>query len=143
MTAPVHPPVLEKPTAPLNGNDLSRVPATDLPELANGFNALRQAAAAASNGHITDPFKLNPEFAYTPQKVKVITIGSGFSGLLIAHKFQHRFPEIRDIVEHTIFEARSEVGWTWLENNYPGVQCDVPAHIYVSDFKALSRVVEL
>jgi len=144
MTAPVDPPVLEKPTALLNGNDLSRVPATELPELANGFDALRQAAAAAaSNGHITDPFKLNPEFAYTPKKVKVITIGAGFSGLLIAHKFQHRFPEMRDIVEHTIFEARSDVGGTWLANNYPGVQCDVPAHIYVSDFKALSRVVEL
>lgn len=54
----------------------------------------------------------------------------------MAHKFQHRFPEMDDIVEHTIFEAHSDVGGTWLVNNYPGVQCDVPAHIYVSDMSS-------
>lgn len=75
---------------------------------------------------------LNPEFAFTPRKLKVITIGAGFSGLLIAHKFQHRFPELQDLIEHKIFEARSDVGGTWLVNTYPGVQCDVPSHIYVS-----------
>lgn len=78
-----------------------------------------------------DPFSLSPEFAYQPRKLKVFTIGAGFSGLLMAHKFQHRFPDVKDIVEHTIFEARSEVGGTWFANDYPGVQCDVPAHIYV------------
>ncbi|KAM3419577.1 hypothetical protein BST61_g2916 [Cercospora zeina] len=89
------------------------------------------------NGHADeafDPFNLSPEFAFTPRKIKVITIGAGFSGLLMAHKFQHRFPEMRDIVEHTIFEAHHEVGGTWLVNNYPGVQCDVPAHIYAFPF---------
>lgn len=73
-----------------------------------------------------------PQYAMNPRKLKVITIGAGFSGLLIAHKFQHRFPELQDFVEHTIFEARSDIGGTWLVNTYPGVQCDVPAHIYVS-----------
>lgn len=56
---------------------------------------------------------LNTDYAYTPRKLRVITIGAGFSGLLIAHKFQHRFPELRDIVNHTIFEARNDVGGTW------------------------------
>jgi hypothetical protein len=79
-----------------------------------------------------DAFKLSSQYAYTARKVKVITIGAGFSGLLIAHKLQHRFPEMRDIVEHKIFEMRSDVGGTWLANHYPGVQCDVPAHIYVN-----------
>lgn len=78
-----------------------------------------------------DPFGLSPAYAYKPRTLKVFTIGAGFSGLLMAHKFQHRFPDLRDIVQHTIFEARSEVGGTWLANHYPGVQCDVPAHIYV------------
>lgn len=73
-----------------------------------------------------------PQYAMTPRKLKVITIGAGFSGLLIAHKFQHRFPELQDFVEHTIFESRGDIGGTWLVNTYPGVQCDVPAHIYVS-----------
>lgn len=81
-----------------------------------------------------DPFKLAKEFACTPRKIKVFTIGAGFSGLLMAHKFQHRFPEMDEIVDHTIFEAHHEVGGTWLVNDYPGVQCDVPAHIYAFPF---------
>lgn len=77
---------------------------------------------------------LNPEYAFTPRKIRVCTIGAGFSGLLMAHKFQHRFPELRDIVDHTIFEGRSNFGGTWLLNDYPGVQCDVPSHIYAFPF---------
>jgi cation diffusion facilitator CzcD-associated flavoprotein CzcO len=83
---------------------------------------------------VCDPFTLSKEFAYTPRKLKVFTIGAGFSGLLMAHKFQHRFPEMQDLVDHTLFEAHHEVGGTWLVNNYPGVQCDVPAHIYAFPF---------
>jgi hypothetical protein len=83
---------------------------------------------------VEDPFKLAKEFAYTSRKIKVFTIGAGFSGLLMAHKFQHRFPEMQGIVDHTLFEAHHEVGGTWLVNNYPGVQCDVPAHIYAFPF---------
>jgi hypothetical protein len=74
----------------------------------------------------------NAEFALKPRKLRIITIGAGFSGLLIAHKFQHRFPELQEFVDHTIFESRSDIGGTWLVNTYPGVQCDVPSHIYVS-----------
>ncbi|KAF9889912.1 hypothetical protein FE257_006784 [Aspergillus nanangensis] len=77
---------------------------------------------------------MNPEYAYTPRKLRIITIGAGFSGLLIAHKLQHRFPDLQNFVEHKLFEARSDVGGTWLINTYPGVQCDVPAHIYAFPF---------
>ncbi|KAF2172704.1 hypothetical protein M409DRAFT_16665 [Zasmidium cellare ATCC 36951] len=101
--------------------------------------------SASTNGHrhmdhdaafeqFAARIELNTDYAYTPRKLRVITIGAGFSGLLIAHKFQHRFPELRDLVDHTIFEARSDVGGTWLVNDYPGVQCDVPAHIYAFPF---------
>ncbi|PGH10925.1 hypothetical protein AJ79_05170 [Helicocarpus griseus UAMH5409] len=77
---------------------------------------------------------LNTEYAYTPRKLRVCTIGAGFSGLIMAHKFQHRFPELQSYVEHTIFEGRKDIGGTWLMNTYPGVQCDVPAHIYAFPF---------
>ena len=30
----------------------------------------------------------------------------------------------------TILEKSDEIGGTWHENNYPGVACDVPAHLY-------------
>ncbi|KAL2877112.1 hypothetical protein SGCOL_007734 [Colletotrichum sp. CLE4] len=110
------------------------MPAPELPEIVQGSTRFPQPAVSSQNGVCDDPFKLDTKYAYTPRKMKVFTIGAGFSGLLMAHKFQHRFPEMRGIVEHTIFEAHSEVGGTWLVNNYPGVQCDVPAHIYAFPF---------
>lgn len=128
-------------------HDLSAMPATELPELVMKTDEIRNGANGHTNGHTnghsTDPFKLSQEFAYTPRRIKVITIGAGFSGLLMAHKFQHRFPEMEDIVDHTIFEARSDIGGTWLANNYPGVQCDVPAHIYVCWPQIHSVVLDL
>lgn len=65
---------------------------------------------------------LNNQFAFTPRRLRVVTIGAGYSGLLMAHKFQHRFPEMQEYVDHTIFEGHSEIGGTWLVNTYPGVQ---------------------
>lgn len=56
---------------------------------------------------------LNWDFSYTPRKMRVITIGAGFSGLLIAYKFRHQYPDLRDIVDHTIYEARNDLGGTW------------------------------
>jgi hypothetical protein len=109
--------------------EAERLEATELPEVPRVLNNLNVTAESETTD---DPFKLGSKYAYTPRKLKVFTIGAGFSGLLMAHKFQHRFPEMQDIVEHTIFEALPDVGGTWLVNNYPGVQCDVPAHIYVS-----------
>ncbi|KAK1711924.1 cyclohexanone 1,2-monooxygenase [Colletotrichum acutatum] len=129
-TAPVDPGPVATSRVP---NDVPRMPAPELPEVVQGNTKFpQQPSVSNQNGVCDDPFKLDTKFAYSPRKIKVFTIGAGFSGLLMAHKFQHRFPEMRDIVEHTIFEAHSEVGGTWLVNNYPGVQCDVPAHIYVS-----------
>ncbi|OBT87269.1 hypothetical protein VE02_02964 [Pseudogymnoascus sp. 03VT05] len=140
MTVVVQPPVGidgEVPSIPhLNGNFLK----TKAPTV-NG-NGISPAIAhtngspitAHTNGDATDPFSLSQQYAYTSRKLKVITIGAGFSGLIMAHKFQHRFPEMQDIIENTIYEARSDIGGTWLVNNYPGVQCDVPAHIYAFPF---------
>jgi ribulose 1,5-bisphosphate synthetase/thiazole synthase len=71
--------------------------------------------------------------AYTPRRLRVVTIGAGYSGLTLAHKFQHQHPELQGIIDHTIYESRNELGGTWLVNTYPGVVCDVPSHIYVSD----------
>ena len=88
-----------------------------------------------SNGHQNDSdassIPMHDQLAFTPRKLRVITVGAGFSGLMMAHKFQHRFPEMDALIDHTIYEKRHEVGGTWLVNTYPGVQCDVPSHIYV------------
>lgn len=74
------------------------------------------------------------QVAYKPRKLRVGTIGAGYSGLILAHKIQHEHPELQDYIEHVIFEANNDVGGTWNVNTYPGVQCDVPAHIYAFPF---------
>lgn len=139
MTPSVQPPVLppgrpgaDAILAPQSDGEVPRMPATELSQVSNGGSVFGTATNAEVHDETDrDPFKLSSAYAYKPRKMKVFTIGAGFSGLLMAHKIQHRFPDMGDIVEHTIFEARSEVGGTWFVNNYPGVQCDVPAHIYV------------
>jgi len=100
----------------------------DLHATLNGIKATHANGTSSSSKYA---IPLNQQLAFTPRKIRVITIGAGYSALVIAHNFQHKNPEMQDIVEHKIFEGRSEVGGTWLVNTYPGVQCDVPAHIYV------------
>jgi cation diffusion facilitator CzcD-associated flavoprotein CzcO len=72
------------------------------------------------------------QHAYKKRKLRVATIGAGFSGLIFAHKIQHEHPSLQEFIDHVIFEANDDIGGTWKVNTYPGVQCDVPAHIYVS-----------
>ncbi|EXJ53853.1 hypothetical protein A1O7_09189 [Cladophialophora yegresii CBS 114405] len=93
-------------------------------------------SAQASDAHhfedVSTSLKQLP--AYTPRKLRVVTIGAGYSGLTLAHKFQHQHSDLSDVIDHTIYEARSELGGTWLVNTYPGVVCDVPSHIYAFPF---------
>ncbi|KAJ5949897.1 flavin-binding monooxygenase [Penicillium verhagenii] len=69
---------------------------------------------------------------YQPQrKLKVICVGAGASGLLLAYKIQRHF----DDFELKIFEKNPEVSGTWFENRYPGCACDVPSHCYTWSFE--------
>ena len=66
--------------------------------------------------------------------MRIVTIGAGFSGLILAHKIQHEHVnDMQYLVDHVIYEAKDVVGGTWVNNTYPGVQCDVPSVIYVGD----------
>ncbi|KAJ6125329.1 hypothetical protein N7471_012646 [Penicillium samsonianum] len=73
------------------------------------------------------------QYAFKERKLRVVCIGAGFSGLILAHKLKHEDP--LDFVHFTIYEKNCEVGGAWLENVYPGVGCDVPAHSYVFPFE--------
>ncbi len=76
---------------------------------------------------------LNETTAFSPRKkLRVITIGAGYSGMTLAQKLQHKYgQEMNKIVEHVIYEASDNPGGTWGANTYPGVMCDVPSAIYV------------
>jgi cation diffusion facilitator CzcD-associated flavoprotein CzcO len=59
----------------------------------------------------------------------VAIIGTGFSGLGMAIRLRQE--GLRDFV---LLERAADVGGTWLENTYPGCQCDVPSHLYSFSF---------
>lgn len=95
------------------------------------------AGARARSEHMPNIIiPLNDSPAFTPErKLRVVTIGAGYSGLIFAHKLQYTYAkEAESILEHTIFEAKDQVGGTWVDNTYPGVQCDVPSAIYAFPF---------
>jgi cation diffusion facilitator CzcD-associated flavoprotein CzcO len=60
----------------------------------------------------------------------VAVIGAGMTGILLAIKL--REAGINDI---TILEKADKLGGTWRENTYPGLACDVPAHMYTYSFQ--------
>ena len=60
----------------------------------------------------------------TPE-YEVVIVGAGFAGLAAAMEL-----EAAGVTDVVILERASDVGGTWRENTYPGVACDVPAHLY-------------
>ena len=80
---------------------------------------------------------LNDVPAFTPtRKLRIVTIGAGYSGMMMAQKMQHKYAEeMGKLTETVIYEACSTVGGTWNVNTYPGVRCDVPSAIYAFPFE--------
>jgi len=60
---------------------------------------------------------------------RFIIIGAGISGILMGIKLLER--GYRDFV---ILEKADSLGGTWRDNTYPGVACDVAAHLYSYSF---------
>lgn len=58
---------------------------------------------------------LSPIFQ-TKRTLKVICIGAGASGLLLAYKLRRHF----DNLDLVVYEKNPEVSGTWYENRYPG-----------------------
>ena len=60
---------------------------------------------------------------------RVVIIGAGISGILLGVKLRER-----GWLNFTILEKAGTLGGTWRDNRYPGVACDVPAHLYAYSF---------
>jgi cation diffusion facilitator CzcD-associated flavoprotein CzcO len=60
---------------------------------------------------------------------RFVIIGAGISGVLMAIKLLER--GYRNFV---VLEKADEMGGTWRDNVYPGVACDVAAHLYSYSF---------
>jgi cation diffusion facilitator CzcD-associated flavoprotein CzcO len=60
---------------------------------------------------------------------RIAIIGTGFAGLGMAIRLKQE-----GIDDFVVLEKAGDVGGTWRENTYPGVQCDVPSHLYSFSF---------
>lgn len=61
---------------------------------------------------------------------RIVIIGAGMAGILCVIKL--REAGYRDFV---VYEKTDRIGGTWRENTYPGIACDVPAHLYTYSFE--------
>ena len=61
--------------------------------------------------------------------LRFIIIGAGMAGVLSAIKLQEAGFE-----NFSIYEKSNRLGGTWQVNEYPGLSCDVPSHLYSYSF---------
>jgi cyclohexanone monooxygenase len=66
------------------------------------------------------------ERAPIEEKIDVIVIGGGFSGLTIGARLREA-----GIEDFRVIETGGDFGGTWYWNRYPGVQCDIESYIYL------------
>ena len=61
--------------------------------------------------------------------LRFVIIGAGMAGLLAAIKLREA-----GFADVAVYEKAGRLGGTWRENTYPGIACDVPAHLYTYSF---------
>jgi len=62
----------------------------------------------------------------------VVVVGAGVSGICAVARLKHHFGE--GALDITVYERDVDVAGTWLQNHYPGAECDVPSHFYCFSF---------
>jgi cation diffusion facilitator CzcD-associated flavoprotein CzcO len=67
--------------------------------------------------------------AVTPEHVRVVIVGAGFSGIGAAARLLRAGES-----EFVVLERAEQLGGTWRDNVYPGCRCDVPSRLYSYSF---------
>ncbi|PKY06945.1 FAD/NAD(P)-binding domain-containing protein [Aspergillus campestris IBT 28561] len=88
--------------------------------------ALRPQSPLMPTSRRTSATKTTEQPFATRRKVRIVCVGAGASGLQMAYKMERKLKD----VEFQIYEKNKDVGGTWLENRYPGCECDIPSHSY-------------
>lgn len=56
---------------------------------------------------------------FTPRKLRIICVGAGYSGLMLAYYVKSM--NLESFIDLCIYEKNSDVGGVWFENQYPGI----------------------
>ncbi|MAE93784.1 MAG: monooxygenase [Deltaproteobacteria bacterium] len=70
----------------------------------------------------------NPN-ASNSKDLRFVIMGAGMAGILSAIKLQEA-----GLDNYAIYEKADRLGGTWRENEYAGIACDVPSHMYCYSF---------
>ncbi|KIW87486.1 uncharacterized protein Z519_11809 [Cladophialophora bantiana CBS 173.52] len=81
--------------------------------------------------NLVDEYEILDQYHSQPRKLKIIHVGAGASGLLLAYKAERQLRNYALIC----YEKNPSIGGTWWENRYPGCACDIPAHTYTYTFR--------
>ncbi|EXJ56038.1 hypothetical protein A1O7_08969 [Cladophialophora yegresii CBS 114405] len=87
-------------------------------------------STAGTNG-AADGFRVEEHWHSYPGHLRVVCVGAGAAGLLVAYKMKKLFSKY-DLV---VYDKNPSLAGTWYENRYPGCACDVPAHAYTFTFE--------
>ncbi|RSL83097.1 hypothetical protein CEP51_004722 [Fusarium floridanum] len=108
----------------LHGSGTTDFAATDVgvsANVVNGHTVETPVVNDKHNGFVSEEVPLGE-----PRRLRVICIGAGATGLNLAYMLPRHLKNI-DLL---MYEKNEAIGGTWLENRYPGIACDIPAHIY-------------
>jgi len=61
--------------------------------------------------------EIKKEPLYTPRPLRVVCVGAGFGGLLVAHQVKYN-KQFEGFINFQIYEKNTSVGGTWFENRY-------------------------
>ncbi|KAF8226820.1 FAD/NAD(P)-binding domain-containing protein [Tricholoma matsutake] len=96
----------------------------------HGSPVLSRGATNAAGVHHDEGLRLQ-DHIYKERHMKIICIGAGASGLLLAYKLQRSFQNFSLV----LYDKNDQIAGTWYENKYPGCACDIPAHTYTWSFE--------
>ncbi|KAF4770228.1 hypothetical protein N7455_006142 [Penicillium solitum] len=83
-------------------------------------------------------FELEEHPVDVVRPIKVGIIGAGLAGITAGVLLPAKLPGL----DLRIYDKNADVGGTWFENTYPGVRCDIPAHVYQSSISPNTQWTE-